>query len=188
MNIAILSGSDRPGANALIISEYLQQRYNELDVQTTLVNLQDFPLADVEGGVYKNVPQSVRAFTQPLMDADGWVVVIPEYNGGYPGILKICLDYLPYPGAFEYRPVALVGESSGAFGALRAVEQLQMVLGYRNAHIYPERVFIPRVYDNFDPQNGIKDEFQQSLLDSQVDGFVQFIENIQRQGETVSDQ
>jgi NAD(P)H-dependent FMN reductase len=178
MNIAILSGSDRPKANALVVSKYLEQRYQALDVQTSLVNLQDFPLSDVHGGVYKNVPQTVRSFTKPLMDADGWVIVIPEYNGGYPGILKICIDYLPYPHAFEYRPVALVGESSGAFGSLRAVEQLQMVLGYRNAHVFPERVFIPRVYDNFDPEEGITDEFQQSLLDSQIEGFVDYIKKI----------
>jgi chromate reductase len=181
MNLAILSGSDRPGANALVVSNYLEKRYQALDVDTTLINLQQFPLADVQGGVYKDVPESVRTFTQPLMDADGWVIVVPEYNGGYPGILKMCIDYLPYPHAFEYRPVALVGESSGAFGALRAVEQLQMVLGYRNAHIFPERVFIPRIFDNFDPEEGIKDEFQQSLLTAQINGFVEFIENIQRQ-------
>jgi NAD(P)H-dependent FMN reductase len=179
MNLTIVSGSDRPGANALVISKYLQQRYIEKEVSTHILNLQDFPLSAVEGGVYKKVPESVQTFTRPLMEADGWVMVVPEYNGGYPGILKMCIDYLPYPHAFEYRPVALIGESSGAFGALRAVEQLQMVLGYRNAHIFPERVFIPRVYENFDPNQGINDEFQQSLLDSQIEGFIDYIGIIQ---------
>jgi len=61
---------------------------------------------------------------------------------------------------------------------MRAVEQLQQVLGYRHAHIFPERVFIPRVTENFDDKKGIKNEFQQQLLMSQTAGFPGFVRNL----------
>ena len=64
---------------------------------------------------------------------------------------------------------------------MRAVEQLQQVLGYRNAHVFPERVFIPRVDENFDEEHGIKDEVQQQLLESQISNFVQFVRDIKEQ-------
>ncbi|MDZ7716989.1 MAG: hypothetical protein U5J95_12320 [Balneolaceae bacterium] len=42
----------------------------------------------------------------------------------------------------DKKPIAFVGEANGAFGGMRAVEQLQQVVGYRHAHVFPERVFI----------------------------------------------
>ena len=72
--------------------------------------------------------------------------------------------------------MAFIGEAAGAFGALRSVEQFQMIANYRNALQFPERVFIARVNKEFDEETGLKDEFTQSLLNSQVTNFVKFIE------------
>ena len=52
---------------------------------------------------------------------------------------------LPFPESFEQRPVCFVGLAAGIWGALRPVEQLQAIFGYRNAYIFPERVFMPGI-------------------------------------------
>ena len=52
---------------------------------------------------------------------------------------------LPFPESFERRPVCFIGLSAGIWGALRPVEQLQAIFGYRNALIFPERVFMPGI-------------------------------------------
>ena len=111
------------------------------------------------------------------MKADGLVFVIPEYNGSFPGILKVFIDYLPFPEAFEKMPMAFIGEAAGAFGGLRSVEQFQMIANYRNALQFPERVFISRVTQEFDPEDGIEDDFKQKLLLSQVNNFIKFVED-----------
>jgi NAD(P)H-dependent FMN reductase len=178
IDLQIISGTDRPGANALRVSHYLQNKYQQQGIDAGIINLQNFPLHNVQGGHYGADLPEVNAFVDQAVNADGLVIVCPEYNGGYPGILKLFIDYFPFPGSVEKMPVALVGEASGAFGALRAVEQLQQVLGYRHAHVFPERVFIPRVAENFDDDEGIKDEFQQQLLMSQISGFPKFIQNL----------
>jgi len=181
-DLKIISGTDRPGSYSLRISRYLKQRYGELnDVVAGIIDLQDFPIDKVAGGRYGDEISSIEQFNEPVLSADGLVVVCPEYNGGYPGILKMFVDYLPFPAALEKKPVCFVGEASGAFGALRAVEQLQQVFGYRNAHIFPERVFIPRVKINFDEKEGIKDALQQQLLDSQIRNFAQFVSDLKSQ-------
>ena len=72
------------------------------------------------------------------------MVVVPEYNGSFPGILKYFIDLLPFPESFDCRPVSYVGVSAGQWGALRAVEQLQLVFGYRNAYVHPPRTFLLR--------------------------------------------
>lgn len=182
IDLRIVSGTDRPNSNALRVSKYLQKKYRQKEIEAEIIDLQDFPIQQVKGGRYgKDLPE-VDAFVSQAVQADGLVVVCPEYNGGYPGILKLFIDYFPFPKSLHKKPVALVGEANGAFGALRAVEQLQQVIGYRNAHLFPERVFIPRINKNFDDEEGIKDAFQQKLLESQIKNFIPFVRDFK--GET----
>ncbi len=177
--ICILSGTDRPGSVALKVASYIKPLYEAQGVEARVVSLEDFPLDEVAGGKYgKNLPR-VDAFRNQVIDADGIVMVIPEYNGSFPGILKLFIDHLPFPDAFWKKPIAFIGEAAGAFGALRAVEQMQMVCGYRNAHVYPERVFLQRVSSIFDEEEGIRDETVSKLLRDQIEGFVQFVSQVE---------
>jgi len=174
INLQIISGTDRPNSNAMHVSRYVQRRYNNNGIDAQIMDLKEFPIEKVGGGKYGQDIPEVDNFVAPLVEADGLVIVCPEYNGGFPGILKLFIDYLPFPESMDKKPVAMIGEADGAFGAMRAVEQLQQILNYRNAHLFPERVFIPRVNQNFDKKEGILDEFQQELLDSQIENFPSF--------------
>lgn len=170
----IISATDRPGSNALKVARYISPRYEELGADVEIISLCDYPIKDVAGGKYGQKIKSVEKFNNSVLVADALVIIVPEYNGSFPGILKLFIDYLPYPRGLEKVPVCIVGESSGTFGALRAVEQLQAVFGYRNAYIFPERVFIPRVTQNFDQETGIQNTFLQELLIDQIRNFYIF--------------
>lgn len=186
IDLKIISGTDRPNSNALRISRYLQKRYRQEGIEAAIIDLQEFPLEQVAGGRYGRELPDVDAYVSQAVEADGLVIVCPEYNGGYPGILKLFIDYFPFPESLTKKPIALVGEANGAFGALRAVEQLQQVLSYRNAHVFPERVFIPRVNENFDEEKGIKNRLQQQLLTSQIENFPAYILNLQQDEPMIS--
>lgn len=178
MKITIISGTDRPGSLSDKVSNFVCSKYQDSGVQSNVASMTEFPLSSVAGGKYgKDIPE-VKAFNNQLLDSDGWVMVIPEYNGSFPGILKLFVDYLPFPGGFNGKPISFIGEGDGSFGGLRAVEQMQMVASYRDAHIFPERVFIPRVRKNFDEDEGIKDEMVQSLLNKQISGFIDYIHRL----------
>lgn len=182
VSIQIISGTDRPKSNALRVAAYLQKKYREQKASADIMNLRHFPLAATEGGKYREDTPEVDRYVQPLLEADGLVFVCPEYNGGYPGILKIFIDYLPYPASLNKKPVCLVGESNSPFGGQRAVEQLQQVIGYQNAHILPERVFIPKVKNNFEAETGIKNDYQQNRLEEQINHFIPFVEQFKNSG------
>lgn len=175
--IHILSATDRPNSNALKVAGYAN-RFLSKKAATQIFSLKDFPIKDVAGGKYNDRPSSVEEFTNAFLDADGFVFVIPEYNGGFPGILKLFYDYLPFPKAFTKSPVCLIGEAAGAFGALRPVEQFSQLLIYRHAHIFPERIFIQRVNDSFDQEDGLIQEKMQKLWEKQLNGFPDFVEKI----------
>lgn len=175
IQIHILSGTDRPGSTTERFSHFLSKQYQAAGAETEIISLRDFPLAEVAGGRYKDQIPSIQAFNRRVLSGDGLVMVMPEYNGSFPGILKMFVDYLPFPQSFEKFPIAFNGVASGAFGALRAVEQMQMICNYRNAFLFPERVFIQRSSANFDGET-LKDPLSVKLLDSQVRNFIRFVE------------
>lgn len=177
MNLKIISSTDRPNSWALKVSKYVATVYTKKSVQAEVISLEDFPLKDVVGGKYGMEISTISEFRDPILKADGLVFVVPEYNGSFPGILKMFIDYLPFPEAFQKMPMAFIGVASGAFGSLRSVEQFQMIVNYRNALQFPERVFIPRVTNDFDPVLGLKDDFKKNLLESQISNFIKFVES-----------
>lgn len=176
--INILSCTDRPGSNAMRVARQLEPIYRSEGAETQLLTLADFPMKEIAGGRYGDDIPSVDAFNENVLSGDGLVMVVPEYNGGFPGILKVFIDYLPFPEAFQERPIALVGEAAGYFGALRPVEHLQDLLIYRKAHVYPERVFLPRIKSILDKKGAITDENKQQRLEQQAAGFVGFVSEI----------
>ncbi len=177
MKIHILSSTDRPGSNALKVSKYAKNILAE-KAEIELFSLKDYPLEELKGAGYSDTPTNIQEFNNHFLDADGFLFVIPEYNGGFPGILKFFWDYLPFPEAMSHKPVSLIGEAAGAFGALRPVEQFEQLLIYRKAYVYPERMFIQRVNDSFDPEKGLKEEVPQELLIKQLQEFPEFVQKI----------
>jgi NAD(P)H-dependent FMN reductase len=181
--IVIVSGSIRPGSNALKVAQHLDSRYRAAGAETALLDLRTLPPEAYQGEAYAKRPEAVtKGFVEPVLAADGLVVVVPEYNGSYPGALKHFVDLLPFPESFENRPVAFVGIAAGYYGGLRAVEQLQMVFAYRNGLLFNKRVFIPAVYGMFDEDNNIKDEAIRERLENQSTAFLTFVGEHRRPG------
>jgi len=175
MQITVLSGTNRQGSNTLKVATHAASLYRAMaGVRVELIDLQDLPPEVLTPGAYADKPAALAALVQPVLDADGLVVVTPEYNGGFPGVLKLFIDMLPFPQAFEKRPVSFIGLAVGRWGALRPVEQLQQIFGYRNAFQFPERVLLPSVNTSIDEHGAPTDPFVQGLLASQVQGFVDF--------------
>lgn len=175
--ITLLSGTNRPGSNTRIITGILEQHYREQGVACQVVDLAALPPEIFLPGSYAEKPAAFAPFAEAVLGSDGVVIVTPEYNGSFPGVLKYFLDMLPFPESFEHRPVCFVGLAAGMWGALRSVEQLQLILAYRNAHLYPERVFIPGVGKVL--QDGqFQDPALLARLQKQATGFVRFVEGL----------
>ena len=172
--ILIVSGTNRPNANALNMSRAVERHYRAAGVPAEVFSLAELPAELFDPASYANKPASFLPIYQRVLDAAGLHVVTPEYNGSFPGVLKYFIDMLKFPESFERKPVAFVGESAGVWGGLRAVEQLQQIFGYRNAHIYPERVFVPGVNGKFDAAGALTDPAIDERLGRQARGFAEF--------------
>jgi NAD(P)H-dependent FMN reductase len=176
--ITLLVGTNRPGSNARKVGAHIEEIYRELKEPLKILDLAQLPPDIFHPGSYAQKPVSFQPFSDGILQSSGLVVVTPEYNGSLPGVLKYFIDMLKFPESFERRPVCFVGEAAGMWGALRPVEQLQAIFGYRNAYLYPERVFMPRINDLLDDKGRIKDAELLQRLREQQKGFIDFVKKL----------
>ncbi len=178
--IQIISGTNRPDSNSLKVAQIVQTLFDAEKVKAEVLDLRKVRLSELDGSQYsKNQHAEIVTEIQKVNKARGLLIVVPEYNGSMPGVLKYFIDHWTYPESFEYRPVAFIG-LGGRFGGLRPVEHLQQVFGYRNAFVFPERIFISNVW-NILKDNKIQDDMINQLMVRQVKNFAKFINGLESQ-------
>ena len=173
-SIFIISGTNRPVSNTQHVARAVEERYRQAGVRTDLFSLAELPIEIFLPDAFEHKPAAFVAVQERVLAAAGLHIIVPEYNGSFPGILKHFIDMLKFPESFEHKPVAFVGVANGQWGGLRAVEQLQMVFGYRNAHVFPDRIFVPLVQSAINDDGSIADPELAARFDRQARGFAQF--------------
>ncbi len=105
-------------------------------------------------------PAAVEELREALSRADGVLIATPEHNASIPGQLKNALDWAsrPFPdNALRGKPVAVIGASTGLFGAVWAQAELRKVLAAIGAHVLDEELPIGQVHDALEPDGSIRD-------------------------------
>ena len=176
--ITLIVGTNRPGSNTRKVAAQIEEIYASLKVPLHVLDLAKLPPEIFSPAAYGEKPRSFQPFADAVLQSAGLHVVTPEYNGSLPGVLKYFIDMLKFPESFENRPVCFTGLAAGVWGALRPVEQLQAIFGYRGAHLYPDRVFLPQINSLLDGSGRIKDAELVARLKAQAEGFAKFAEKI----------
>jgi chromate reductase len=176
--LTMIVGTNRPGSNTRKVAAQLEGIYKELGVRLEVLDLAQMPPEIFSPSSYGQKPKAFLPFSEAILRASGLVVVTPEYNGGLPGVLKYFIDMLKFPESFEKRPVCFVGLAAGIWGALRPVEQLQAIFCYRNAYVYPERVFLPKINELLNAEGRLTDPEIIERLRAQAKGFIEFVERM----------
>lgn len=104
----------------------------------------------------EDVPEAVSRVRKAVRDADAVFFVTPEYNSSIPGALKNALDWVSRPVAtspLRFKPVAVIGASSGMFGAVWAQAELRKVLAAIGARVAEGEVAVGHAGERFD-ENG----------------------------------
>ncbi len=176
--ILVISGTNRANSNSLRLAKHSQAVLESKGAQTQLLDLAQLPLEALSPTAYSTKPKGWAPFQDAVNQASGVWVVVPEYNGSYPGALKMFIDLLEHPNSLKNLPSAFVGLASGRWGALRAVEQLEMVFQYRYAHLFNERLFVPAVHNMLDDNDVLTDPELSGFLDQMATNFVDFTQRL----------
>jgi chromate reductase len=106
---------------------------------------------DLEG----DAPASVQRLREAWAEADAILFATPEYNGSVPGGLKNAIDWASRPkleAALTNQTVAVIGASTGQFGAIWAQNDLRRILGIAGARVVGEGLPVARAQEGFPEQ------------------------------------
>lgn len=147
----------------------------ELEVHT----LHGVPLYDADLEASEGVPPAVATLKEALSQADGLLLVTPEYNNGMPGVFKNAIDWMSRPpgglGLFKAKPVAIIGASPGGFGTILSQDQWLTVMRTLNTQLWLEgRMMVSRAGSLYDPEGNLTDEETRKRLAEFMAGFVAF--------------
>lgn len=153
LTIAVIAGTVRPGRKSIGPAKLVYEvGKTKPELEMIFVDPVDFPFT----GDGNNDELRIPAYTRITEQADGFFIVTPEYNHGYPGSLKRMLDseYANY----THKPVALAGVSDGPWGGVRAIEHLVPSLRKMGMVLLQRDVQFPNVLETFNEQGELVDQ------------------------------
>lgn len=158
-HIQVILGSTRQGRYGDKVARWFMQHAEAHPGLTAeLLDLSDWPLPFFDSPVPPAMqePDDPRAvaWSEKVGQADGYVIVTPEYNHGYPAVLKNAIDHVVR--AWRHKPVGFVGYGGPGAG-IRAVEQLRQVVVELEMLPMRQQVSIANVYRAFDGDGVLTD-------------------------------
>lgn len=178
--IVALSGSLRRGSYNTALARALAQRAPdgcEVEVATPA----DIPVYDGDLESDQGVPAAVERLKDQVVDADGLILVTPEYNQGVPGVLKNTIDWMSRPPndigkVFRDRAVAICGATPGGAGTRSAQYALLPTLRTLGTRVWSgQMLFVSGAGKVFDDSGNLIDSNIDSRVTDFIAGFCRFV-------------
>ena len=153
--IPVLLGTNREGRESEKAAQWLTGLMEKRgDITTRLIDVRDFVFPQV--GYGRDIKDQFPEYRDTIQKADGLLIVSPEYNHGYPGILKSVLDLLMKE--YFHKAVGIAGVSSGMLGGARMIEHLlPLMREFGLVPIFKHMIF-PNIKTFFDEAGNPKEE------------------------------
>ena len=154
LNIPVLLGTNRKLRKSVQVAKWLIAEMGKRpEIRTRLFDAADFALPHDDYG--QEIKDRFPEWRDAIVQADGLVIVSPEYNHGYPGSLKAVLDLLLRE--YVHKVVAFVGVSSGPWGATRMIEAMVPMCRELGLAVTFTDLNFPFVQKTFDDQGKLLD-------------------------------
>ena len=164
MRILAIPGSVRSGSHN---ARLLRAAAERLPSGVELVlwdRLKELPHFDEDDEAFP--ADAVLALREAVREADAVLISTPEYNHSIPGVLKNALDWLSRPTndpALRGKPVAVIGASTGMFGAVWAQAETRKVLGAIGAKVVDDELPVGYAHEALGPENELDEELAAGL-------------------------
>jgi NAD(P)H-dependent FMN reductase len=179
--ITVISGSNRKGSECLrfarLVATRLEQHAGE---EVKLLALEEIPHNWFFSEMYdkgKQDPALTQLQDDFILAADKFVFVIPEYNGTYPGAVKLFIDAVSvrqYKDNFTGKKVGMVGIASGRAGNIRGMDHLTTVMHHLGASVWPFQLPISRIKELMDEHGQVTDAATLEAIEKFAREFVGF--------------
>ena len=165
--ITIISGSSRDDNNTKKVAIEYKRLLSEKSIETKLLSL-DENIIFQRNDVFENIEKAFLRF------ADKFIIIMPEYNGSYPGVLKLMIDNSDVQRVWWNKKVLLTGISTGRAGNLRGMEHLTGCLLHMKMFVHPNRLPISQIDKLMDSRGLFSDEATLQAINIQLEEFLLF--------------
>jgi chromate reductase len=167
MRVLAISGSLRADSHNARLLRHAAERA-PVDVTFELFEgLRDIPPYDQDHDVEPCHP-AVRHLRHEIAGADALLIATPEYNASIPGVLKNAIDWASRPvgaAALTGKPAAVIGATTGIFGAVWAQADLRKVLSTAGVRVIESELPVAKAHEAFDATDALRDPALTERLD-----------------------
>jgi len=174
--ITIISGTNRIGSNTLKVSQVCKEIVDKQKQSAEIIDLKMMSETHLDSDMYvtDNQDASIAKIQDDvLIPSKKWIIVIPEYNGGVPGIFKLFIDILSVrlkDKTFQNTTVLLVGVAAGRAGNARGLDYLTNCLNYLGMDVFPTKLPISSINQELTDDGLTKNTYD--TLESLISGFL----------------
>jgi chromate reductase, NAD(P)H dehydrogenase (quinone) len=179
--ITIISSTDRQDG----LTHVLAQHYFEKIKESTATPVRLFSLENLPSNLYgkdmykkETISSSFQTIENELLiPTEKFIFIIPEYNGSFPGILKLFIDAASIRSKmaiFKGKKAALVGVATGRAGNIRGLEHFTSILMFMGVAVLPNLLPLSGFNKLLDSEKNIIDEGAMKGIDMQISQFLKF--------------
>jgi len=172
--ITIISSTNRPGSSTYKLAVYYQKKLREKGTEADILSMMELPGNLIETTMYGKPNPEFQQIQDRISATQKFLFIIPEYNGSFPGVLKLFVDVCAFPHSFYEKKAALVGLSSGKYGNIRGIDHFTGVCHYMHLHVMPLKLHIPNIRTEFDEAGDLYKEDTLKFTNEQIDKFINF--------------
>jgi NAD(P)H-dependent FMN reductase len=178
MRIEIISGSPRVNSLTRRVALHLRNWFTQNSGhEIGLIEVKDWNLPPLQSVFLSmdKTPEEFKPLSQRMFDADAFILVSPEYNGGYSPAMKNLLDHFPKQ---HHKPFGIVTASPGPMGGIRAAQQMLLLIPGLFGIASPYLLLVPGVDKKLDAEGNLLDQSFQNNIHNFASEFLWLAENI----------
>ena len=165
--ITIIAGTNRPDSMTLRTANLYYNFLAGKQEQVMLLSLENKQVWE-RGAAMLSLEQ------QYLIPAQKFIIIMPEYNASFPGILKLMIDNSDIKKCWWYKKAMLVGLSDGRAGNLRGVEHMTSIMNYLKVNVLYNKLLLSKISEEIDKSGNILKTATSNVMEQQIDEFLKF--------------
>ncbi len=185
--IIFFAGSARKDSFNKRLAKAASEMAASMDADALFIDLADYPMPLYDGDLEAadGLPEKAKELKEIFASAAGLFIACPEYNSGYPALLKNTIDWISRPDptvegdfmlrAFAGKQAVVVSASPGGFGGMRALVPLRMLLGNIGVTVLPNTMSLSAIHEKMDAEGNFTDDGSKGAIHMAVHALVEAV-------------
>lgn len=165
--ITIISGTNRKGSMTLKVAKHYQKIMKQLGIDAHLISLEGL-------NTWERNAQFLQLEQEVLIPSEKFFFIMPEYNGSFPGILKLMMDNSDIRQCWWHKKAAMVGVANGRGGNLRGIEHMTNILHYLKMNVLYNKLPISKINEEMDTEGQWLRQDIQDAITEQIEQFLKY--------------